>query len=89
MDQPIYQIIDREFEGFVKNNQAMLNSMQDGEIIDLHAKEQHKGHTLCSIQMLESPYNVKYIGKSGGGEGPMYMFLDGQFNKIYSYYDVM
>ena len=79
-----YNIVDNEFESFVKGNQSLLDTMGVGEIKPL--SESNKG--VCCLAILRNPWLITYVGKTEGGEGYMYMFLDERMNKVYSYYDV-
>jgi hypothetical protein len=84
MKHKVYENIDELFSNFVKDNQDLLNDMGNGDIIDLD-KISDKLNARC---ILHHPINAIYVGKINGLEGPMYMFLDCEFDKIYSYYDV-
>ena len=92
---PIYKVVDDDFDGFIKNNRGLLEDMTYGEIVEILANDSvrragsRKVYHLGSKQMMKDPYNVKYIGKIEGGEGPLYVFLDANMDKLYSYYDVM
>lgn len=85
MRQGIYDIMDREFESFVINNMKLLEDMKYGEVVDLRTLDKTR---LCRQDMLEPPFNVSYLSKLDGGEGPTYVFLDRGLNKLYEYYDV-
>jgi hypothetical protein len=91
-----YNITDDIFVGFIKNNRRWLDAMELGRIVDIvKAHEEKTGSVgpniieVCSIDVMEYPWHVKYIGKHGGGEGPFFVFLDESMNKLYSYYNVM
>lgn len=89
MKQEIYKIIDKKFESFVNNNKAIFFDMEIGEIVKINDSEIVIGHHLCSIDMLDVPFNVAYFGKLDGSEGPLLLFFNKEMEKIYSYYDVM
>ena len=92
--QPIHDAIDSEFESFVNNNRDWINEMKDGEIrrldpnvVKVLVDGEH--YTVCSTNLLKDPFDVRYVGLRGGGEGNIIVFLDGAMNRIFSYYDVM
>ena len=84
MKQGIYEVMDREFDNFVKNNRKYLDVMKAGEVHNLGIKR----IDWCRPDMLEHPFNVSYIAKVDGAEGHRYIFMDRDFNKLYDYYDV-
>ncbi len=86
MKQPIYEVIDEEFEGFVKGNRKLLEKMPGGSILELKSVDRSK---LCNLGLFEYPFHVTFIGKISGGEGPLYHFFNENMDKIYTLCDVM
>jgi len=84
-----YTITDDIFTSFINNNRKWMDEMAIGGVIDIVHAHEEKTMDVCSLDVMEYPWHVKYIGKHEGGEGPVYVFLDEQMNKLYSYYDVM
>jgi len=84
--QLIYDIMDKQFESFIKNNHELLEEISYNGIIDV--LEEYGSSRLHSIDMLKFPYNVAYIGVCEYKEGNLIAFLDKEFNKVYHYYDV-
>lgn len=80
MKQPVYDVVDKLFRSFVVNNQNKLNSMKDDTVKPLPF------FFACIPDM--KTFEVEHIAKYDGGEGPMYAFLTGSFEKLYTYYDV-
>ena len=86
--QIAYDIVDEEFLSFINNNESWLDRMEIGDIINI-VKQKKKSNNINSIGIMSEPWNIVYIAKSDGGEGPFYHFMDCAFNKLYTYYDVM
>ena len=86
MNQPIYKMIDEEFEGFVKGNRKMLEKVRCGTFIVLADVPKNK---LCNIGLLEYPFYIIAVSKTDGGDGPLYHFFNRDMNKVYTLYDVM
>jgi len=83
ISQPIYETISDKFESFVDNNRKWLDAMEYDAVVNL------KDITnVCCINMLADPFLIAYVGKYNADEGPIYVFLDRNFNRLYSYYDV-
>lgn len=81
IEQPIYKVIDSRFESFVVNNQDWLSEMAYDTITTIENVT-----TLCCHSMLSDPFVIAYVGKYQADEGPIYVFLDKKFNRLYSYY---
>ncbi len=79
----MYDIVDEAFRSFVDGNQDILNEMADDSVLRLFDVKD-----LCSIYILGEPYNIIYIGKTAGVEGPVYSFLNSLFENMYQFYDV-
>ena len=86
--QIAYDIVDDEFSSFINNNESWLGRMITGDIINI-VNQKKKSDNINSINIMNQPWNIVFVAKSDGGEGPFYHFLDCAFNKIYTYYDVM
>ena len=86
--QIAYDIVDEEFLSFINNNESWLDRMEIDNIINI-VKQKKKSNNINSIGIMSEPWNIVYIAKSDGGEGPFYHFIDCAFNKLYTYYDVM
>lgn len=86
-----YQIVDEVFLSFIKNNRSWINEMAVGDIMDVARRwEDPKTKvSVCSTDLLECPWSIRYVGIAKGGEGDFIVFLTENMNKIYSYYDVM
>jgi hypothetical protein len=84
-----YHIVDNIFISFIKNNRQWLNDMKVQSIVNVAEARKNKTMDICSLDVLDYPWRVVYVGKSEGGEGPFIVFMDENFNKLYSYYDVM
>lgn len=82
IEQPIYKVIDGRFELFVTNNQDWLNEMAYDTMTTVKNVT-----TLCCRSMLDTPFIIAYVAKYNADEGPVYVFLDKKFNRLYSYYD--
>jgi len=85
-DQLIYDVMDEKFTSFVENNRSLFEEMEYEGV--LNANTAFREGKLCSIDMLEEPFNVAYIGLTSWGEGNLIAFMDKSFNKLYHYYDV-
>jgi len=91
--QMAYDIVDEEFLSFINNNKgyggysSWLDKMKTGDIINI-VNQKKESDNINSIDIMNQPWNIVYIAKSEGGEGPFYHFMDCAFNKLYSYYDV-
>ena len=83
-----YCITDDIFRSFITNNGSWIKRMPVGGITDVTQKQKNNNNSVCSTDLLEHPWNVRYIGKVDGVEGNDIVFLDEGMNKIYSYYDV-
>ena len=84
MIQPIYKVIGEEFESFVEGNKGILIQMEYNHVINLKEVS-----NLVRIGLLDPPISVMFLAKIDGGEGPVYIFMDNGFNRLYSYYDVI
>ena len=96
--QPIHETINAKFRAFIKANRKWINLIKDGEIIHLpdYNRERVKifprrkaSFFIYNNDMLDEPFNVRYIGVRDFGEGAMIEFMDGHMDKVYSHYDVM
>jgi hypothetical protein len=100
--QPIHKKIEREFSAFIKSNRKWLDQIDEGQIIslpgdadDVRCKTfalipgKRTKFTIYNNNLLDDPYNVKYVGMRDYGEGSMIEFMDDNMDKIFSYYDVM
>lgn len=87
--QKIHEIIDEKFKEFAKNNHEIFSNLGYGEIVKITGSDKKiKGHDLCSLDMLEDPFNIAYFGKLEGIEGNFLIFINENMEKVYSYYDV-
>lgn len=84
-----YVITDDIFVSFIKNNRQWIDAMTLGNIVNIVEAHRDKTLDICSIDVMDYPWRVKYVGKHEGGEGPFIVFMDENMNKLYSYYDVM
>lgn len=100
--QPIHEKIRREFSAFIEANRRWIDNIDEGGIIKLpdcadQARNQRfklipgrRGiYTIYNNNLLDDPYNVRYVGSRNYGEGTMIEFMDENMDKIYSHYDVM
>ena len=85
-----YDIVDKIFLSFITNNKgnSWFFKMVIGDIVNIQDLYDDDG-SVNALGILKHPWNIQYIAKSDGGEGPFYHFMDCGFNKVYSYYDVM
>ena len=85
-----YDIADGAFRRFVKNNKSWLDHMKEGRMVNIVAGHKDKpiDIDIRFSDVLWDLWNVKFIGKRSGLEGPHIIFLDEDWNKIYSYHDV-
>jgi len=81
--QPIYETISDQFESFIDNNRKWLDVAKYDAVVNLKDVS-----SLACCSMLAPPFLVAYIGKYNADEGPVYVFLNKKFNKLYSYYDI-
>lgn len=100
--QPIHLTINEKFHAFIKGNRKWIDLIRDGEIITLPELEEVRGQiarfklfpkrkqsfTIYNNDLLGDPYNVHYVGNRRYGEGSMIEFMDGNMDKLFSYYDV-
>jgi len=86
--QPAYIVVDKIFENFVLNNRYILEHLKDGEIRAISKDTKVDDYTLGSLDVLERPWQIRYVGKYEWGEGVMIIFLDREMTKVYEYYDV-
>jgi len=86
-----YCITDDLFHSFITNNRRWIDKINTGEVLDVGRRYENSETkaSVCSTDLLQHPWSIRYIGKVAGGEGDDIVFLDEGMNKIYSYYDVM
>ncbi len=98
MTNTIYDRVDDIFRSFISNNRKWIDTMEKGDIIQMPDRSRGDAmkvpigsshYDLCSLDLLEYPFDVKYVGVVEWGEGDMIIFLDEGMNKIFEYYDVM
>jgi len=76
-----YEVTDEIFHSFAKNNGQALDKMRFGQFRPIEKFE-------CTMNLHQDPWNVWFIGKRDGMEGPYYSFINDNHEKIYDYYDV-
>ena len=78
----MYDKVDEAFIDFINQNRDFIDRMPSDTV------EHVTNLGLNCTYILSAPYSVVYVGVYNYGEGCMIVFLDNQFNKVYSYYDV-
>lgn len=96
MRQPIYNYIDKIFEYFVIDNKQLLTELAYDCIINvINVKKPIVGETVINHSkffffaelLLQKPFNIMYIGKSGSREGDFYTFFNKEMDKAYIYFE--
>lgn len=83
----IHDIVEKRLKEFIESNHKIFESMLYGQILQVYKDVMVDGHRICHSEMFVSPYNIKYFGKMDGASGDVYVFLNGNMDKIYTYVD--
>lgn len=89
--QEAYYIVDEWFQGFVDGNRKFISSIREGSSVEIKSDgkggyQTKRGRKLNTLHIFT--FDIHHIAKSPGMDGPYIVFLDADFNKIYSLYDV-
>lgn len=79
------KIINEQFLVFINNNESIWNEIKMGQIIKIDEELTSLLH-FTTISMLEYPFNVVYLGKQEGPEGPIYTFFNKDMDKVHEEY---